>query len=286
LRANVSEEYLRNSLQAIQEEANMQISEGMINLRDEKISTLSTTRQILNRRSFITLLNIVTRYILNENVEFTQQEVEDFVKRHPTAEVGGVKFVQANENTKTVKDQLLLVIYQFALLHESEGQVRDLLTLKYLQSCHPAVYENIPGLKTTGDRLLKDQRDRVQKAKEDPTKEFKARLNQTQTKLANILDELGYFYKNFERIDDLFLVQFYLPNEKVLLEYLSPRDYVKTENIRETKKYDSRYLLRKTILEKNGHKLVNIDFFDLIDHENKRSEFLDLIKQRVGENKK
>ena len=286
VRAHISEEYMKNSLQAIQDEANMQISEGMINLKDEKRTTLNTTRQILNRRSFITLINIVTRYILNENIEFTQQEVEDFVKRHPTTEVSGVKFVQANQNTKSAKDQLLLVIYQFSLLHENEGQVRDLLNLKYLQSCHPAVYENIPGIKGTVDRLMKEQKERVQKAKEDPSKEFKAKLNQTQTKLANILDELGYFYKNFERIDDLFLVQFYLPNEKVLLEYLSPRDYIKTENVRENKKYDSRYLLRKTVLEKNGHNVVNIDFFDLIDHENKRSEFLELIKQRVGEVKK
>ena len=62
------------------------------------------------------------------------------------------------------------------------------------------------------------------------------------------IDEQGYFYKHFERVGDIYNAQFYLPNEKLIIEYNEPSNYLKTDNPNEDKVLAQQFFMREKIL--------------------------------------
>lgn len=153
-----------DSLKAIQDEAEFGIKEGITQIGNAEASTLATNKYVFNDYSFLALANTLIKHVANKDIEFTADEVKDFLSRHPTREVNGKTFVSTNDKTKGVKDNILLVIYQAALLMKDEdlSKIRDRVQLKYLQVCQPAVYENIPEVKDLVDKTLEAHAKRVQ----------------------------------------------------------------------------------------------------------------------------
>lgn len=90
-------------------------------------------------------------------IEFTEQEVKDFIAKHPTEKIDDVEFVKANDETKTLKDHILLIFYQNALLFANDAsQQRSNMNISfnYLNKLHPQLVENIPNLKEHIDKEL------------------------------------------------------------------------------------------------------------------------------------
>lgn len=108
-------------------------------------------------------MNLSIKYISNHNITFTDEEVKDFLERHPLEEICGIQFPKANETTKTVKDYLMLSLFQAGkvLSDERAFKVRDILLLKYVESCHPDLMENIEGLKQIYDDFITDYKERI-----------------------------------------------------------------------------------------------------------------------------
>lgn len=109
------------------------------------------------------MMNLSIKYISNHNITFTDEEVKDFLERHPLEEICGIQFPKANETTKTVKDYLMLSLFQAGkvLSDERAFKVRDILLLKYVESCHPDLMENIEGLKQIYDDFITDYKERI-----------------------------------------------------------------------------------------------------------------------------
>lgn len=103
------------SLQALQSELDLVIREGIAKFGTTGVSSIVTNKFEFHTKSFITIMNTMIRYILENDIDYTEEEVKSFLERHSTSEVNGITFVRANENTQTLKDHLLLVIYQSIL---------------------------------------------------------------------------------------------------------------------------------------------------------------------------
>jgi hypothetical protein len=96
------------------------------------------------------------------------------------------------------------------------------------------------------------------------------------------IDEAGLYYTNYDRFGDLFLVQFYLANEKCVVEYHGVSDFVKTDNTNEDKRVSLKNNLRRQIIEKSGTKYVTFNHHDMIDYKEDRAGLIKLIKERIG----
>ena len=59
-------------------------------------------------------------------------------------------------------------------------------------------------------------------------------------------------------------------------------DYIKTKNIRKDKVLEFSKYTRAQILQKEGFKTAFVDFFDMIDHSDKRQDLVNVIKERIG----
>jgi len=141
---------------------NSQINEGIFTLF-EKRRDYSASRYLIGFGNLISMMNLSIKYISNNNITFTDEEVKDFLERHPLEEICGIQFPKANETTKTVKDYLMLSLFQAGkvLSDERAFKVRDILLLKYVESCHPDLMENIEGLKQIYDDFITDYKERI-----------------------------------------------------------------------------------------------------------------------------
>ena len=153
-----------NSLKHIQSEIEFGLKEGISRIGNAEVDSIATNKYMFSNFSFLILMNVATKYIAEHDIEFTEKEVKDFLERHPTREVNGVTFASANESTNTLKDHLLLPIYQFALIHKETdpNTFRDKVQLKYLQVCKPAICENIPGLKYIIENMISNNHKKVE----------------------------------------------------------------------------------------------------------------------------
>lgn len=133
----------------MQAELDLVVKEGIAKFGTSGVSSIVTNKFEFHPKSFVTILNTSVRYIADNDIEFTEEDVKTFLDKHSTSEVNGITFVLQNENTQTVKDHLLLTIYQSILaIKESEVKnLRDKAALKYLQLCKPSIYEHIPEVK-------------------------------------------------------------------------------------------------------------------------------------------
>jgi len=129
----------------------------------EKRRDYSASRYLIGFGNLISMMNLSIKYISNHNITFTDEEVKDFLERHPLEEICGIQFPKANETTKTVKDYLMLSLFQAGkvLSDERAFKVRDILLLKYVESCHPDLMENIEGLKQIYDDFITDYKERI-----------------------------------------------------------------------------------------------------------------------------
>lgn len=156
LRAHIPEDYMHKSLKTFNDEVISQFKEELL-LLFTKRSNFQSAKYLFNQATFFSFMNSSIKYIANSGITFTEAEVQDFIKRHPMTEYGGVKIPLANETTDGLKDHLLLSIYQGITLQSSEqgSPSRDPILYKYLEACHPDVYKNIPGLEEIYQEYLK-----------------------------------------------------------------------------------------------------------------------------------
>jgi hypothetical protein len=96
------------------------------------------------------------------------------------------------------------------------------------------------------------------------------------------IDEAGLSYTNYDRFGDIFLVQFYLSNENVAIDYHGVNDFIKTDNTNEDRRLSLRNNLRKQIIEKSGVKYVTFNHHDMIQFKDDRAGLIKLIKERIG----
>lgn len=101
----------------------------------------SSTFQV-SSGNIIGLFNTSVNYIANNDITFSEEEVNDFLERHPAPTEGERKSLTANSSTSSLKDYLLL-----SLAQEEATESRNSLLFKYLSVCHPVLLEKFPHLK-------------------------------------------------------------------------------------------------------------------------------------------
>jgi len=150
------------SMDSFHAELNSQVTEGIFTLFQQK-REFNAARYLIGFGNIISQMNLSIKYIANNNITFTSEEIKKFIEDHPLEEVSEVQFSQANENTKSIKDYLLLSLYQAGnvLSHEKAFKIRDILLLKYIESCHPEILEHMEGVKKIYDDFLVEYNERI-----------------------------------------------------------------------------------------------------------------------------
>ena len=140
------------------------MKENLMTLYRRNENTFTTRKSLLNHFSFYSFFFTSVRYIVNNDIQFTEEEVKDFVSRHTTEEYDGVALPVENETTQGIKDYLLLTLYQGAALfsHEKASRIRDPLLFKYLETCKPEIFNNIPGF----DHIWEDYLEKSQEGRD------------------------------------------------------------------------------------------------------------------------
>lgn len=127
---------------------NIQLEDGSFTVTGGR--NKNTAKYLYNGGTLLTMFNNSARFLSNnEEFRFSEDEIKSYLAGHTTVNFEGVKFPVANENTKTLKDYILLSLHQTGVLSSQENSqlLTDLIPLKYLEVCHPELLEHIPGLK-------------------------------------------------------------------------------------------------------------------------------------------
>lgn len=264
-------DYLHNTLKTVQDEIKRQIDNNAAKIESGIVVYGGFHRQMYGS---------VTRFLCDSDIKFTAAEVKDFVTRHPVSEANGAKFITANDKTTGIKDHILLLISQYALLQSSrKGSYAEILNHLYYnsESCpNKAIFDELKGFNTLITKSVDEFKQTIKES------ERKVKQSPIQSRISSCLTELGVYYKFNERVMDVFKVDFYLPESKTIFEYLGPSDYIKTEDTQRDKLEQGITRFRKSILQLHGHKLVNIDFYDMIATDNKHLELVKAIKDKLA----
>lgn len=132
---------------------NIQLDEGSFTVTGTR--SKNTAKFLYNGGTLLTMFNNSARFLSNnEDFTFTEDEIKSYLAGHTTVDFEGVKFPVANENTKTLKDYILLSLHQAGTLYSQENSqlLSDMIPLKYLETCRPELLQHIPGLKECYDR--------------------------------------------------------------------------------------------------------------------------------------
>lgn len=264
-------DFYHQSMQAIQNEINVEIEQNAANLEERIVVQNGFIRQIFE---------ITTRFLADSDIEFTAEEIKEFLSRHKEAQHGSVKFVQANETTKTIKDHILLTIYQYSLLYigqkSSYRQLLSLLAYKSDSKKNGVIAKEIPHLQEKVIAGIEDFKSSIKES------DFKPRLNMNQSKISNALTELGVYFVPNERVGDVFKVNFFLPKQNTVLEYIQPPHHVKTEDVAKDKLFTGTYHYRKYLLENFGYKVITFDYFDIIETDGNHPKVVNKVRERLG----
>ena len=106
-------------------------------------------------------------------------------------------------------------------------------------------------------------------------------MYENENRIANVLDEIGVYYKANSRVENLFKVKFFLPNDKVIVDIAEFADYVKTDNLKVDRIYNSKFIYKKRMLETLGYKFIDISYLDTIDKDTSYAEVSKIIKQNL-----
>lgn len=150
-------------------------SEGLFDPRERDMHRGYNSQ--INNGNVFALINVTVKY-LNQNgkdLTFTEEEIKDFLERHSVDDGEGNVSYKVNETTKSLKDYILLTLAQ-----DQMKSVRNAPLLKYLEVCHPVIFNSMPFIKDT----LADRKE-AQKARGDNRKPF-LRLRQHKN-LASLL---------------------------------------------------------------------------------------------------
>jgi hypothetical protein len=263
-------EYLHQSLIAIQDEMKRELDNSTADLDRGIIIYPGAARH---------QADAIIRHLAEFEVEITEEDVKSFLANHQAADFNGRQFVVANEHTKEFKDYVLLGIYQYVLLYnDKEARYNDLVNLMFFSgenSKYTSILENIPHLKEMRDNGIEE-------FKKGINDERKPRANINQTKIQNCLTELGVYFKQNERIIDIFKSDFYIPDTNTIFEYNQPSDYVKTADVKGDKLHMGRYNYRRALLNNNGFNVVTMDYFDMIEADGRHPALVKTIRERLG----
>ena len=115
-------------------------SEGIFDPRERDMSR-GFNSQITNNNVF-GLISVTVKYLSQNEITFTEEEINDFVERHSVEGEDGSKSFEANSTTNSIKDFILLTLAQ-----DQMNYIRNGALLKYLAVCQPEIYNHLPGVK-------------------------------------------------------------------------------------------------------------------------------------------
>lgn len=269
----LDDDYLLRSLKAIQLDYQHELKNGTADLEKGYIMYPGSCRQ---------QFNTVIRYLAQTDLEITEDDIKTFLENHPATEHGERHFVTANEHTQTLKDYVLLAIYQYSLLYNDKiaryGDLVNLMVFHGEGSKYKTVLEHIPHLK----EMFEKSHGEYMKSLENEQVKTNRRSSLNHTKISNCLTELGVYFNTYERVSDVFKTDFYIPDSNTVLGYLNPSDYVKTADVKEDKLKIGRCQFRENILTNCGYTVANVDFFDLIEADGKHQVLVGIIKSKLG----
>lgn len=248
---------------------------------DNNKGTQDRNKYLISPGTHTIMMETVSRYLITSATKISAEDIKKFLDNHQATEVNGVKTMLANDNTSSLNDYILLNIMQYILEKgDKPSDYRITVILKHLSKSNPEIIENIPEVKAHFEASEKAFKDSLEE-ESTPRK-----LNYQQSKVAKKLDELGLFYKTYDRVEDYFRVQMHLPTENLIVEYLSPQEYLKTDDMKEERVYTAGYHFKKSLLEANGHKIVGIDFFDFIEADHDQNKLKETIQAKIENAKK
>lgn len=267
---------MHRSLLAVQNEIAIQQKEGII-LIGQKDKPNKSTKFALTSGSIKAIYTFIGKTFASLDVSFTEEEVKSVHSKLKFVKMGEIDFPVIEGETLTLKESILLAIFQYAHAYAKDTEdYRQLVVTKFINLKHPQIAKVCTELTTiqeTSEKAFKERSTENDK---------KVPLTQSEQRIANVLDELGIFYTSNTRVGDVFKAQFVLPNEKTILEYVQMIDFVKTDDIKADQVLGNRYLFRRKLFELLGYKVVNISSFDIIDTENSHVKVVEIVKQKLG----
>lgn len=269
-------DYLHKTMRAIQNEISIQQKEGVC-LIGQKDKVNKSAKFCITSGTIKAIYTFVGKTLAVSDLSFTEEEVKSVHSKLKMVKMGDVDFPTIEGDNLTLKESILLAIFQYAHTHASEVEdYRQLVITKMINMKHPEIAKVCTELSTIQENSEKA----FKEAMKEDTK--KAMLTPSEQKIANVLDELGVFYSSGTRVGDVFRAQFLLPNDNIVFEYLQMIDFVKTDDIKADQVLGGRYLFRRKFLELSGYKVVNISSFDIIDTDNSHTKLVEIIKEKLG----